>query len=64
MNWISVKDRLPNESGYYLVCGNNTIWICEFLILCNMFGGWCNKAENPIVEAWMPLPRPYKEGDK
>ena len=63
MNWISVKDRLPDESGFYLVCGKNTIWISEFLILGNMIGGWCGKPDKPLVEAWMPLPRPCKEGE-
>ena len=62
-NWISVKDKLPEESGYYLVCGKNTIWISEFLILCNMIGGWCGKPDKPIVEAWMPLPKPYNKGE-
>lgn len=63
--WISVKDRLPEESGEYLVFGRTfgnkkpKIWICECIGIGSVMG-WCNSAKNPIVEAWMPLPEPPK----
>ena len=37
---------------------------CDFLIFSNFKGGWCNNVSNPVVEAWLPLPEPYKGGDK
>jgi hypothetical protein len=63
--WISVDDRLPEESGEYLVFGRTfgnkkpKIWICECISI-GFVMGWCNSAKNPIVEAWMPLPEPPK----
>lgn len=63
--WISVKDRLPEESGEYLVFGRTfgnkkpQIWICECISIGSIMG-WCNNAKNPIVEAWMPLPEAPK----
>ena len=59
--WIPVSDRLPEKSGQYYVSGGDKVWICEFLIIPNFIGGWCNDASNPVVQAWMPLPEPYKE---
>lgn len=63
--WISVEDRLPEESGEYLVFGQTfgnkkpQIWICECISIGSVMG-WCNNAKNPIVEAWMPLPKAPK----
>ena len=57
--WIPVTERLPEEDGKYLVCGNDKIWICRFMCLDGVHG-WSNDAWNPRVEAWMPLPKPWK----
>ena len=57
--WIPVSEGLPEESGDYLVCGRGKVWICEMLSLYAI-RGFCNDVKNPIVEAWMPLPEPYK----
>jgi hypothetical protein len=63
--WISVEDRLPEESGEYLVFGRTfgnkkpQIWICECISIGSVMG-WCNNAKNPVVEAWMPLPEAPK----
>ena len=62
--WIPCSERLPEESGEYYVSGGNKVWICDFLIFSNFKGGWCNNVSSPEVEAWMPLPEPYKgEGE-
>lgn len=60
--WISVKDRLPKESGQYLVTGKwkdtaRIYWICFFYKSLGSFQcfGWANNAKNPPVEAWMPI---------
>jgi len=64
--WIPCSERVPKESGYYLVqtdgSHNNVIDIAEFGRLwskkCEDFGWGWNKASRVI--AWMPLPEPYK----
>lgn len=61
--WISCSERLPEESGQYYVSGGDKVWICSFLIIPTFKGGWCNNVSNPVVEAWMPLPEPYKRGE-
>ena len=58
--WIPVSERLPEKNGRYLVCGNDKIWICRFMHLDSVHG-WNNDAWNPRVEAWIPLPEPYRK---
>ena len=58
--WIPCSERFPEKQGQYYVSGGDMVWICDFLIFSNFKGGWCNNVSNPIVEAWMPLPEPYK----
>lgn len=64
--WISVKDRLPETSGRYLVhvkniAGYKPLKNCEFIAeyfwVDWIFTGW----ENNRVTHWMPLPEPPKE---
>lgn len=63
--WIPCSERLPEKSGQYYVSGGDKVWICDFLIIPTFKGGWCNNVSNPVVEAWMTLPEPYrKEGEK
>ncbi len=62
--WIPVKKKLPKKSGKYYVSGGGKAWICEFLIIPNFGGGWCNDASNPVVQAWMPEPEPFKEDEE
>ena len=61
MDWISNSDKKPEKAGLYLVSGGGKIWICEFLYLGEKICGWSNPAMNPMVEAWMPLPKPYEK---
>ena len=60
--WIPMTERLPNESGEYLVSGMGKVWVCEFMIFGSVVG-WCNRAMNPCVEYWMPLPKPPEDGE-
>ena len=60
--WIPCKERLPEKSGQYYVSGGDKVWICEFLIIPSFIGGWCNDVANPVVQAWMPLPKPWEGG--
>ena len=65
--WIPVTERLPEETGKYLVCGQWSgkpaeTWVCE-LIAFGQIKGWANEARNPVVTYWMPLPEPPKDGE-
>lgn len=62
--WVSVKDKLPEESGTYLVSGKRPdsqaqVWVCSFVCL-GIASGWANSCKNPTVAFWMPLPEPPK----
>ncbi|MBQ1295712.1 MAG: DUF551 domain-containing protein [Clostridiales bacterium] len=55
--WISVKDRLPEKSGIYLVYGNRgngktAIDTADFAVYQGYFSLW-----NFDVTHWMPLPQ-------
>ena len=57
--WISVKERLPEESGDYLVyCGEyDGICVLHYEVLKTK-GKWGSKWKE--VTHWMPLPEPPK----
>lgn len=64
-SWIPVTERLPENTGKYLVCGQwngkpAEIWICD-LIVFGKIKGWSNNVRNPVVTHWMPLPEPPKK---
>lgn len=74
MNWISVKDRLPQMSQDKLVKGYKQIQVlayCDKGMVCAWFqidtekfydvSGWLG-TEIYNVTHWMPLPEPPKEG--
>ena len=56
--WIPCSERLPEKNDYYLVQAlmNNDIFVASWQ------GCYWN-VKTPIV-AWMPLPAPYKGGEK
>lgn len=63
--WIPCSERLPEKSGTYIVTGmwkgeTREIWMCKLLVLESFGAGWCNDARKPVIDAWMPLPEPYK----
>lgn len=68
--WIPVSERLPEESDYYMACIYNEIsnkYYCRsewFSINNNYYGElvWIDLKSYEKVVAWMPLPKPYKEG--
>lgn len=62
--WIPVSERLPEDSGNYLITvadlrlgqnGEHTVTMADFYAKA--------KKWNSIVDvyAWMPLPKPYRE---
>ena len=61
--WIDVNDRLPEDNREVLICSPwQTIDIG-----CRYNGEWsCENynCEDGDVVAWMPLPEPYKKGER
>lgn len=56
--WIPCSERLPEHSGIYLV--TLTVAVEKYVVVrwYSQRGGWICEDR---VEAWMPLPEPYKE---
>lgn len=72
--WIPVTERLPEEDGAYIVTFKNGIRVrmagygcCRRTVLGYPIGhGWYNLETaqyyaGDSINAWMPLPEPYKE---
>ena len=57
--WTPVTEAKPESEGVYLVSGRDKVWLCKFSKM-QLIQGWENDARNPMVEAWMPLPKPWK----
>lgn len=65
--WISVEDRLPEESGRYLCYYRGSNLICPYSAIYKMFNAcddadeeW-NKQYAMMITHWMPLPSPPTE---
>lgn len=61
--WISVKDKLPENDSHYLVFASDTCEVVECIYYGD--GEWMTKdLENmtDCVTHWMPLPKHPKEG--
>jgi hypothetical protein len=65
MNWISVKDKLPEEEqevliGWFQVTASNKQYFAHDVAIFNQneFSGW---RKYPEATHWMPLPEPPKE---
>lgn len=64
MEWISVKDRLPDRNGWYLVCVWEWVTISWFDTngKDHAWGDFATcEASTELVSHWMPLPEPPKE---
>lgn len=59
--WRPITDTLPYTTGRYLVSGGGEVWVADFIQLSDITYGWASPAENPVVEAWRPLPEPYSK---
>lgn len=61
--WISVADRLPAESGKYIVCTiNGNIYQTKFYTYPESAGGhWGQKDKGKNITHWQPLPEPPRE---
>jgi len=74
--WISVSERLPETEEFVLASLSGKYRNIAFEHACEIAdyadGEWCvyayphmsaEKCEE-LIEAWMPLPEPYKGGEK
>jgi hypothetical protein len=64
MDWISVKDRLPEEDDDYLVYGEDHRGFiftgCDwFVVDCK---DWWNNPHGQVTH-WMPLPEPPEDNN-
>lgn len=57
--WIPVTERLPEKHGHYLVCSKDVIWVAVYYNYT--WWGVEKRCRWGDVEAWQPLPEPYKE---
>lgn len=53
--WISVEDRLPEEAGDYLVCGEGVIVAWRQDVAYYDLEFW--HSSHVVVEYWQPLPQ-------
>lgn len=58
--WISVKERLPEESGKYIVCTRKKAVYCTAFRFFHGKGYFATDSTTHITH-WMPMPEPPKE---
>ena len=61
--WISVKDRLPEKEGRYLIYDGDRVDAADYIY--NSGPIWLDTAEgyyNYKPTHWMPLPEPPRKG--
>lgn len=58
--WIKVSERLPEESGKYIVCTKNlNVYQTKFYSYPENKGGhWGQKDKGRSITHWQPLPPP------
>lgn len=55
--WISVKERLPEEAGKYIVqLNNDDVWVATFVR-----GYWYAYSTSQDVKYWQPFPDAVKQ---
>lgn len=63
MEWISVKDKMPNDDSPVLLYDNYEILIGRFLYTAKDFPvfGIYSRGQTYNITHWMPLPEPPKQ---
>lgn len=66
LGWISVNDRLPEVSGFYITCvEDNGVAQCVGVTFFNAQSEWEDDDDSfEIVDYWMPIPGLPKEEKK
>lgn len=65
--WVSCKERMPDQAGWYLVTEydyvDNGLEVClnEYKIYDDGTQFWSFDTDKFVVIAWQPLPDPYKD---
>lgn len=57
--WIPCEVELPKKRGNYLVCSKGVTWVANWFL--DTWWGIEKRCRYSDVEAWMPLPVPYKK---
>ena len=57
--WIPCEERLPDKRGNYLVCSKGVTWVANWFL--DTWWGIEKRCRYSDVEAWQPLPQPYKK---
>lgn len=64
--WIPCSERLPEESGRYIITAYDGVSRrTATAVFQKRLGGWCLSGRMAYwrVVAWMPFPEPYQEGN-
>jgi hypothetical protein len=63
MEWISVKDRLPESNDTHLIIAGVTKWydVCHYDLDRGVWYDCIDYDDVDGVTHWMPLPEPPKE---
>jgi len=67
MNWINVKERLPEEGDYLAYWWNPADRLHEFRVAGLFRGDWYINNNGPhrnLITHWQPLPAPPPGGGK
>ena len=56
--WIPCSERLPEKAGNYIVTSKGCTWVAYWFY--HTWWGIEKRCRWTDVEAWMPLPEPYK----
>lgn len=65
--WIPVTERLPEETGKYIVCtSKGSVYCAKFYVCdtgCYDHGSYFGTDSNTKITHWMPLPDAPKDGE-